>query len=145
MSCPSDGPFDDPASRQRDEFAGIRASDDLDVDLPADTPQGLLKFRPLVAAVDVELQQEWEQAEQRAHQQHATVAILYVSGMDDGAQQQTFRVYQEVAFLTPDLLPCVIAARIDRAPPFSALFTLWLSMIAAVGLISRPASSRHRT
>jgi transposase len=32
-----------------------------------------------------------------------------------------------------------------RAPPFSAPFTLWLSMIAAVGLASRPACSRHCT
>ena len=31
----------------------------------------------------------------------------------------------------------------DAGPPFSALFTLWLSMIQAVGLASRSASSRH--
>jgi hypothetical protein len=30
-------------------------------------------------------------------------------------------------------------------PPFSALLTLWLSMIAAVGLASREACSRHAT
>jgi len=44
--------------------------------------------------------------------------------MDNGAQQQTFGIYQEVALLALDLLPCVIAAWIDRTPPFSALFTL---------------------
>ena len=32
---------------------------------------------------------------------------------------------------------------IDADPPFSALFTLWLSMMAAVGLASRCACSRH--
>ena len=39
----------------------------------------------------------------------------------------------------------IIAVRVDRRPPFSAPFTLWLSMIAAVGLASRPACSRHCT
>src|ERR1035438_5232255 len=29
-----------------------------------------------------------------------------------------------------------------QGPPFSALFTLWLSMMAAVGLASRPARAR---
>ena len=33
----------------------------------------------------------------------------------------------------------------DKTVAFSALFTLWLSMIATVGLASRPASSRHCT
>ena len=33
----------------------------------------------------------------------------------------------------------------DKTVAFSALFTLWLSMIAAVGLASRPACSRHCT
>ena len=37
-----------------------------------------------------------------------------------------------------------IAVRINADLPFSALWTLWLSMIAAVGLASRPACSRHR-
>jgi hypothetical protein len=31
-----------------------------------------------------------------------------------------------------DLLACIVARRINRRPPFSALLTLWLSMIAAV-------------
>ena len=121
---PRDGPFDDPAFGQHDELADIAALNDLDVDLPADPAQGLLKLRPLIAAVGVEPQQEREQAEQRAHQQDATVAILHIGSMDNGAQQQTFGIYQEVTLLALDLLPCVIAAGIDRTPPFSALFTL---------------------
>jgi hypothetical protein len=50
-----------------------------------------------------------------------------------------------VAFLTLDQLAGVEAMRIDRRPPFSALFTLWLSMMQAVGLASRAACSRHFT
>jgi hypothetical protein len=65
--------------------------------------------------------------------------------MDDGVQQQTKRVYQNMALLALDLLARIIAVRINARPPFSALFTLWLSMMAAVGLASRSACSRHST
>ncbi|GAN82766.1 hypothetical protein GHA01_31950 [Novacetimonas hansenii] len=41
--------------------------------------------------------------------------------------------------LALDPLAGVKAGRIDAPPPFSALLTLWLSMIAAVGLALRPA------
>ena len=34
---------------------------------------------------------------------------------------------------------------VDAGPPFSPLFTLWLSMMAAVGLASRRSCSRHRS
>src|SRR5262245_10037576 len=54
--------------------------------------------------------------------------------MNDGVQQQTQRVYENMALLALDLFARVIAMRIDAAPPFSALFTLWLSTMAAVGL-----------
>jgi hypothetical protein len=50
-----------------------------------------------------------------------------------------------VPFLTLDFLSAIEARRIDAAPLFSALLTLWLSMMAAVGLASRLACSRHST
>jgi hypothetical protein len=65
--------------------------------------------------------------------------------MNDGVQQQAQRVYENMALLALDLAG-IIAMRIDpgpRGPPFSALFTLWLSMMAAVGLASRSFCSRH--
>lgn len=99
----------------------------------------------LLTAVGVELEQKRIEAEQRAHQQHTAVAILHVGGVHDGLHQQALCVDQDVQLLTFDLLAGVVAWRIDRAPPFSAPLTLWLSMIAAVGLASRPAASRHAT
>jgi transposase len=77
----------------------------------------VLEFRPLIAAVGIELQQKWKQAEQRAHQQHAAVAILYIRCVDDGMQQQALGVDQDVTLLALDLLPRVIAVRIDADPP----------------------------
>jgi hypothetical protein len=60
-------------------------------------------------------------------------------------EQQTQRIYQEMALLALDLLARIVAMRIDEGPPFSALFTLWLSIMAAVGLASRSAFSRQAT
>ena len=119
--------------------------DDFEVDPAAGSVQPSLEFRPLVAAVCVGLQQEREQPEQRAHQQHTAIAVLDIGGVDDRVQQQALGIYEKVALLTLDPLARIEARRIDRRPPFSALLTLWLSMIAAVGLASRAASSRHFT
>jgi hypothetical protein len=55
------------------------------------------------------------------------------------------RIDENVPLLALDLFAGVKAVRIDRKPPFSALFTLWLSITAAVGLASRPICSRHFT
>ena len=142
---PCDRSFDNPAFWKDNELTRVRALDDFDVDPAADPFQSILKLFSLVPAVRVEFEQEWKQSEQRAHQQDAAVAILDIAGMDDGAQQQALRIYQDVALLALDLFAGIVARRINAKPPFSALFTLWLSMMAAVGLASRPASSRHLT
>ncbi len=83
--------------------------------------------------------------EQRGEKQDAAIAILDVGGMDDGVQQQTQRIDENMPLLALDQLAGIEPVRIDASPPFSALFTLWLSMIAAVGLASRSARSRHST
>ena len=81
-------------------------------------------MRSLVAAVGKELFQKWEQAEQRRQQKDAAVAVLYIGWMNDGLQQKTKRVYKNMPLLALDLLSCIVAIRVDRVPPFSALFTL---------------------
>jgi hypothetical protein len=58
-------------------------------------------------------------------------------------QHQACGIDKDMSLLALDLLPRIITVRIDAGPPFSALFTLWLSITAAVGLASRPACSRH--
>jgi hypothetical protein len=65
--------------------------------------------------------------------------------MNNGVHQQTSGIDEDMSLLAFDFLPGIIAMRIDAAPPFSALFTLWLSITAAVGLAVRPAPSRHFT
>jgi hypothetical protein len=143
---PSNRPLDDPSLWEDDEALGsIGALDDLQLDAPQDPLQRRLELRSLVAGVGVQLAQEREQAEQGRQQQRPTVAVLDVGGMHDDLEHQALGVYQQVAFLALDFLAGIVARRINRAPPFSALLTLWLSLIAAVGLASRPACSRHCT
>jgi hypothetical protein len=50
-----------------------------------------------------------------------------------------------MSLLAFDQFARIEPVRIDAWPPFSALFTLWLSMMQAVGLASRSAFSRHST
>ena len=60
-------------------------------------------------------------------------------------QQQAYCIDENMPLLALDLLARIVAVRINAGPPFSALFTLWLSMMAAVGLASRSSRSRHCT
>src|SRR5215468_6875949 len=126
-------------------FRPIGALDDFSFELWQDLRQGLLKVRPLVATIGKELFQERVHPEKGRKKQDAAIAILDIGRMNDGVQQQTQRVYENMALLALDLFARVIAMRIDAAPPFSALFTLWLSTMAAVGLASRSPCSRHAT
>src|SRR3982074_400146 len=61
--------------------------------------------------------------------------------MNDGVEQQAYCVDKNVPLLALDLLARIVPVRINARPPFSALFTLWLSMMAAVGLAFRWACS----
>jgi len=142
---PCNGTLDNPPLRQHHEFADVRSLDDLDIDLAAHTLQSGLEFRPLITAVRIELEQKRMPTKQRAHQQHAAVAVLDVGGMHNSMQQKSLSIYKDLALLAFDLFARIEARRVNRVPPFSALLTLWLSMMAAVGLLSRPAISRHWT
>ena len=70
------------------------------------------------------------------------IAVLDIGGLDVGRQDHAERIDDDVPLLAFDLLASVVARPIDLCPPFSAALTLWLSMIAAVGLASLPAISR---
>jgi hypothetical protein len=58
--------------------------------------------------------------------------------MHDEPDDQPDRIDNDVTFPSENLLAGVISAK----PPFSVVFTLWLSMIPALGVDSRPASRR---
>jgi len=123
----------------------IRALDDFEVDAREDFLHRALELASLIAAVGVKFEKKWIESEQGRNDQGAAVAILNVGSVDDGVHQQALRIDENMPLLALDLLARVVARRIDRRSPFSALLTLWLSMIAAVGETSREACSRHLT
>src|SRR5829696_495863 len=88
---------------------------------------------------------EREAASCLPQQRLCTVSILDACRMDADGQQQAERIGQDVALAAKHLLASVIAGRVERSPPLTAPFAVWLSMIAVVGLASRPACSRTST
>jgi hypothetical protein len=66
------------------------------------------------------------------------VGVLDIGGMDKDTEQEAGGIDPDMALAALDLLGSVVAAR----PPFSVVLTLWVSMMAAVGLASRPSVSR---
>jgi hypothetical protein len=143
---PSDGALDDPALGFDDEaFDGVGTFDDFDLKVRHGSRDATQEDWAGVGTVCEQLTQEGELPEQSGQQQHAAVAILNVGCGHQCVQQQAKFVDEDVAFLTLDQLACIEAMRIDGRAPFSALFTLWLSRMQAVGLASRSASSRHFT
>jgi len=91
--------------------------------LRQDFCQGLLKLRPLIAAIGKESAQKREQAEQRFENQYATIAVLNVGRMNDGMQEKAYRIDENMPLLAFDLLARVVTGWINAGPPFSAPFT----------------------
>jgi hypothetical protein len=104
-----------------------------------------MEVRSSVGAIGEQFCEKRKLTEQRGQQPDAAVAILNTSGMNDCVQQQALHVDENMSFLAFDQLACIEPVRINAGPPFSALFTLWLSMMQAVGLASRSTFSRHST
>ena len=141
---PSDGAFDDPPLRKHDEFVLVAAAHDLD--LPrAGARNGGRHLRSLITGIADDALNEWEHLARLAQQRLGTVAILHIGGMHDHRQQHADGIGQQVALAAEDLLASVITGRIERRAPFCAPFAVWLSMIAVVGLASRPDCSRTAT
>jgi hypothetical protein len=143
---PRKSSFDDPPPWQDLEaFRCVRTLDDFRQEAWQSFLLRLAKDWSLISAIGEQLLQKRKSPKQCAQNKNAAVSILNVGRMNDRMKQQAYRVDENMPLLALDLLSCIIAMRIDTAPPFSALFTLWLSMAAAVGLASRPAASRHFT
>ena len=143
---PGECALDDPAARQNDEaLGGVRALDDLDIKFLHLFGDGFLEDRPLIAAIGEEFAQERVEAKQGRKYQNAAIAVLDISRMNDRMHQQALGVDENMPFLALDLFACIVAIRVNAGPPFSALFTLWESIMHAVGLASCSSLERHWT
>ena len=141
---PCEGAFDDPSFRQDDEAVLVAAAHDLQFP-DAGAGDDSLHLAPLIARVADDALNEREAASCLPQQRLCTVSILDACRMDADGQQQAERIGQDVALAAKHLLASVIAGRVERSPPLTAPFAVWLSMIAVVGLASRPACSRTST
>jgi hypothetical protein len=143
---PADGPLDNPAHGFDHESLGmVGPCDDFDRQVWHGIGGAVPEDRPSIGFVCEQLLKERELSEQAGQQQDATVAILNVSGCHQRVQHQAECINQDMALLALDQLAGIEPMWIDASPPFSALFTLWLSTMQAVGLASRSACSRHFT
>ena len=138
---PSESALHDPALGQRLEARGLAALDDLQPPATCSGHRG--RCRPaLIGAIGKDDLDERKQPSRRAQERNRSIPVLNIGRMDHGHQKKGQCVDKNVPLLTLDFLARVVTARINVRPPFSALFTLWLSRIAAVRLASRPSCSR---
>jgi hypothetical protein len=134
---PAERPLDHPAARENDEAGGAR-DPPHDDQRQAEQETGEQGSQTIVDAVG---EHDLKPAVQRLdlpQQLPGPVGVLDVGRVDDDPEQQPRAVDRDVALAAPDLLGRIVAPR----PPFSVVLTLWVSMMAAVGLGSRPDRSR---
>ncbi len=138
---PTEGAFDDPAFGENHEAVLVRAFDDLQRPRPGPRDQ-IGHPRPCITTVSNDALNKGEAPAGLTQQRFPAIAILNVGGVDVHVQQKAERIDEDVTLAPEDFLARVIAGRIKRTPPFNAPLALWASMIAVVGLASRPAASR---
>jgi len=127
--------LDNPTFGLNDKAMKIAALDDLDHPGPG-VGHGCGRAFTRVAAEDP--LDEREQAPRLAQEQERPIAILDVGRMHNDIQQEAQRIDEDVALAPRRLLARIVARGVERGPPFSAPRAVWLSMIATVGLASRP-------
>ena len=138
---PGEGPLDDPAMRQHLETNGLLATPD-DFQFPAgDLLNPLLQLAGVAGIGPDQLQSRTLPANLR-DDLLCPVAILNVGRVNHHADDQSQGIDDKMAFASFNFLASVIAA---LGPPFSPVLVDWLSRIAALGVGSRPCSSRSRS
>src|SRR3990172_13394518 len=123
----------DPAlGQQHEALRRVRALDDLEWDAGVSLHR-VGRRLALIAAVGDRLLERGKPPARDRHQRRDHVAILHVAGRDREIDQEAERIDGRVTLFSLNFLACVISGRITPRPPFSALFTLWLSTMASVG------------
>lgn len=130
---PAEGALDHPSARKHHEaFDIIRSFHDLQH--PTSKRRNPGNELASIPAVSPDEPQPREGALEFLQCQLGAVSILNPGTMYDYYQQQTQRIYHQVAFA-----PLYLLARVEAVvPPFCVVFTDWVSMIAAEGVGSRP-------
>lgn len=136
-SEPREGSFDNPSLGHDYKPRHVVAAPD-DLQDPAAQLSRPLDQLARIAAVGPDQLQPAEAPLEQGQHQLGPVAVLDVGRMHHHGKHQTQRVYDDMTLAAVDLLAGVVSTR----PPFSTVFTDWLSMIAAEGLGFRPSWTR---
>ena len=96
----------------------------------------------MVASVGPDKLQPREAVANFVEHESRAITVLHPGRVDDGAHRQALGVDERVNLAALHLLSGVVAYAAVVTAPFSADFTVWLSITAAVGLASRPRVSR---
>lgn len=142
-SQPREGALYDPAVGQHLETLGLLGLGD-DLRYPLAGLFGPLHKLTRITLICPDQVHPGQQALDFAQYQSGTIPVLDVGRMHyyhPHQPDQPERVYEQVPLATLDLLARVIAA----IPPFSVVFTDWLSRIAAEGVRFLPACLRTRS
>lgn len=131
---PPEGAFHDPSLGQDHEARHVVAALD-DFQNPAPELSRPVDQLSGIAAIGPDQLQPGEAAFEFGQHQLGSIAVLNVGRMHHHGQHQAEGVYDDMTLAAVDLLARVVSTR----PPFSTVFTDWLSMIAAEGLGFRPS------
>ena len=108
--------------------------------------QGPAPYRPgplhqfaTVGSISPDHPKVGESVQQVDQYQPSAVPVLYIGGMHHHRQQQSQGIHHDMPLASGYPLARVVAS----GPPFSVVFTDWLSMIAALGLARRPCACRR--
>ena len=136
-SEPAERPLDHPPARENGEAGGARDAPHDD-QRQAEEEAGEQDGHTIVDAVGEHGPKPAIQRLDPPQQVACPVGVLDVGRVDDDPEQQPRGIDGDVALAAFDLLGRIVAP----GSPFSVVFTLWVSMMAAVGLGSRPDRSR---
>lgn len=136
LAEPTEGPFHHPTSGQHDEPMQLATLDNLND--PSERTSSPFDEYPGIASIDPDPLQPPKSIAQFLHDKPASITILNVGRVHHHDQDQPQGINEQVSLTPRNLLSSVITA----APPFSAVLTLWLSRIPALGVGLRPALRR---
>ena len=136
-SQPCQCSFDDPSSWQHLEMMAVSRTPH-NLQYPARCGQHPINQLTGVTSVRPYQLQVRKPSYQLIDDQLCAISVLDVSRMNHDGQQQPYGVHDDVTLAPHHLLTSIIATR----PPFSVVFTDWLSMMAALGVGLLPSDCR---
>ncbi|MGY0780231.1 hypothetical protein [Azospirillum argentinense] len=139
IGADSDHSGSSPAARDEDKAAAGDAPDNDQ--RQSEQKTGEDHRHPIIAAVGEDRSQPAVEPLDPRQQRSGAVGVLDAGGVDEDAEQEARGVDRDVTLAALDLRGRVKAS----AAPFSVVLTLWVPMMVADGVGSRPSCSRSIT